>query len=531
MQAVGGQVLQALLTAVLVPIGLLVSLVLVKASFVVWRAVRRLRVPPIVVHPLNFEHDIREFIPNQKPELIELPSRLRDFIAEDETLRAKLAPGPVSPVAPALSAAAPKDQPPSSWVERLLDATYARSRSAYHLVLVPEVPEDGFSVGAQVVEAPRDRLVAAQSFDATTMAELTLRIGSFCIEAVLAQPMVLRRSPRWEHWARGAYEAFRRGNLHHRKHEFDDAHAAYNRAAQLAPGNIRITLHHGGLHEDRGEFREAAVTYNAGSCLWRQNIDVSYRLAAATVNHVLTSDGMPPAQARALVEEANRALADARSRLGTLSLIRRLLATFHPRRRDPGERRYWYSWLRPDPYPASLRLLRRSKGHEYRCALSVAMASNALLLHTIAAGEAARDGDPSVGALWRRVDEVVGRRRSGWLAHWSAACFFSRALKVDHGRPRDAVWRRDWERRRRDSLTRFAAIFEESREEHRADDWRSYCSERAVVELGRVVRNPSSQLDRRWFHEDPDMRRLHAEPSARLVAVLVGLGSTVGTPS
>ncbi len=153
------QVGQALLAAVLLPVGVLVSLLCVRAAVTLRSTVRRSRPLPIVVHPLNFEHDMRQFFPNQRVEMLELPSRLRDFITDDSTVGPRLAPGPVSPVAPGVSAATPGKSDTSSWSSFLLELVFPQTRPAYNLILVPEVPEAGYSVGGQVVRTPGNRLI------------------------------------------------------------------------------------------------------------------------------------------------------------------------------------------------------------------------------------------------------------------------------------------------------------------------------------------------------------------------------------
>lgn len=518
----GSQVQQALLTAVLLPAGLIVTLLAVRLLAACRYTLTRSRPLPIVVHPLNFEHNKPDFVDGQKSAMLELPSRLRDFVSEDENLRPRLAPGPVSPVAPSVSSAAPGNSEGPSWNSFLLELVFPRARPAYNLILVPEVPSVGLGVGAQVVRSPGNKLVMARSFQASDMDELVTRIGGFCIEVVQEQPAVLRRSPRWEHWNPGSYTAYRRALRCQQAGVADDAHKQFNDAASLAPGNIHVALRHGSLHESRNEFKEAARTYNAASCLWKQNIDIGFRLAAATVNYVL-SNQLPSADTTRLLSESIRILERVTVRVQVPSLLRSLLiVTLNPRRRDPGERRYWFSWLRPDPYRAPLRLLRRTKGHEYRSALRVAIAGFALLTFTI--GDLRTSSDPvPVRNLWREVLDVSDKKRSGWLAHWSAACFFSRAmgLRPELQPPRDE-WTTDLARIRAGSSSRFGAIFDGAMDGSERASWKEYCKERAISELGRVIRNPCSQLDPSLLLRDPDMKRLQDASEGQLVAVLAG---------
>ena len=517
---------QALLTAVLLPVGVLVSLMCVRTAVTVRGALRRSRPLPIVVHPLNFEHDMREFVPNQSAEMLELPSRLRDFISDDATVGPRLAPGPVSPVTPGVSAATPAKSDAPSWSSFLLELVFPQSRPAYNLILVPEVPEAGYSVGAQVVRTPGNQLISARSFRAETMAELVLNIGSFCIENVLEQPAVLRRSPRWEHWHTGAYLALRWALQQRDLGDVAGAHDSLNQAAKLAPGNVRTVLYHGSLYEAAGQYAKAVTTYNAAMCLWPQNVDLSYRLAGAMVNHVIKAD-VDAAQASKLVQEANKVLESALRRVAPVRVIRRTLSTtFNPRRRDLGERRYWFAWLRPDRYRAPLRFLRRTKGYEYRCALRVSVASNEMLLHAF--DELPRERIRSVEELFDAVREIVERKRSGWLAHWSAACFYSRAMAVPASRrPHRTTWKEDADRVAAASTSKIGELFVEPGAHNpgvQLDQWKRYCSQLAIRELGRVLRNPCNQLDTTLLSEDPDMARLNTAAGGRSVAVLAGLG-------
>jgi hypothetical protein len=519
------QVGQALLAAVLLPVGVLVSLLCVRAAVTLRSTVRRSRPLPIVVHPLNFEHDMRQFFPNQRVEMLELPSRLRDFITDDSTVGPRLAPGPVSPVAPGVSAATPGKSDTSSWSSFLLELVFPQTRPAYNLILVPEVPEAGYSVGGQVVRTPGNRLISARSFRAETMAELVLQIGSFCIENVLEQPAVLRRSPRWEHWNAGAYLALRRALQQRDIGDDAGAHASLNQAARLAPGNARTVLYHGSLHESAGQYAEAVTTYNAAMCLWPQNVDLSYRLAGAMVNHVIRADS-GAAPVLKMVQAANKVLKSALKRVAPVRVMGRALSTtFNPRRRDLGERRYWFAWLRPDRYRAPLRFLRRTKGYEYRCALRVSMASNEMLLHAF--DDLSRDEIRSVADLFESVRKIVDRKRSGWLAHWSAACFYSRAMAVPASRrPHRASWTKDAQRVAAASTSKIGELFVQpgANPGVQLDEWKRYCSRLAIRELGRVLRNPCNQLDTTLLSDDPDMVRLNSAAGGRSVAVLAGLG-------
>lgn len=93
--------------ALLLPIVLIISLLVGRVFIVLWWGLQSFGSLPLVVQPLNFEHSLREFVPNQRDELLELPSRLRDYISEDSEALIALAPGPITPVAPQILAAPP----------------------------------------------------------------------------------------------------------------------------------------------------------------------------------------------------------------------------------------------------------------------------------------------------------------------------------------------------------------------------------------------------------------------------------------
>ena len=514
------EVLKTALAALLAPLAVVLSFLLIHVAASVWRAPYLRRPAPLVVYPLNFEHSKPDFVDGQGVELLELPSRLRDYLAGDSESLVSLAPGPASPITPHLSAAAPDGGGSAAWALQLIRAFLSRYRSSYGVLMVPEVPGAGlYSVGVQVIKRPQGTLVAARSFRADNVLELSFLVGGFCAEAVLAQPEFLRRAPRWEHWKHSAYMFVRSGMYYQHEGDYDLAQEYYVQAAKRCPGNARIALLRGSLHEKQNEFSKAVEVYDAAACLWRQNIDISYRLAAANVNLAISSsDELDDAARHQLVVGANSIIANARRRLRLRSIAWSILRASIPWSRDRGERLYWRSWLVADPYRRPLRLLRKSKRHEYRCALEVAAESNEMYLWTL--GSPGPPRRESVARSWRRLIRLTSKRRAGWLAHWSMACYFSRAAKLpDHATPRQSAWQRDW--RKVETL-----IISRERGSERGSapsSWSQYCEERAVGEIGRVLRNPSSQLDTRLLHDDPDMIPLQGAFKGRAVAALVGL--------
>ena len=174
-------------------------------------------------------------------------------------------------------------------------------------------------------------------------------------------------------------------------------------------------------------------------------------------------------------------------------------------------RRYWASWLRRDSFRQPLILLRRSKRYEYVNAIKVAILANEVL-HLLLDGEPNEtfDIDRSIESLTK----LIKRKRIGWLAHWTAACYFSRAAEAA-----ELVTPRAWEKYER----RFRAFGSPlSAPAGSSTSWQECCEEMAIGEIGRVLRNPCNQLNPALFHTDPDMRRLHNAFKAGAVRVLIG---------
>src|SRR6185312_6265562 len=117
---------------------------------------------------------------------------------------------------------------------------------------------------------------------------------------------------------------------------------------------------HGSIHEAEGKFAEAATTYNAAACLWKQNIELSYRLAGARSDAAMLKNVDANTRLTLLVSALD-SLRDARVRVSRCYIWRRILRSYGWRSRDPGERRFWYSWLKADPFRSPLKLLRKSK--------------------------------------------------------------------------------------------------------------------------------------------------------------------------
>lgn len=524
--------LDVLLLAVLGPLGLALAFLLVHLIALAWRVTASRTPTPVVVQLLSFEHHRLEFVGSQPTELLELPSRLRDYLAGDSTSLVELAPGPVGPITTQLPTAV-ADGNTGGWASQLSRTLSSRYRPVLNIVLVPEVPRRGLSVGVQIVHAPSGQLLAARSIPGDDVLELAYLVGGFCAGVIFEQPRILRRTPRWGHWKNNAYTQFRiglhferlgdgaagEGDKDNAKACWEYAHAKYTEAARRCPGSGRIALVHGNVHEKLGDYAKAAEVYEAAACLWPQNVDISYRVAAAKVNRALVEnlgrEGLVD-----LVTGANDSLRRAARALRRRSIIRSYVRTFLPSNRDYGERAYWRSWFRPERYRRHLRFLRRSRRHEYRAALLIAIESNELLLWNKTKRECTTEFEADALRSWRLVVKTSSKRRAGWLAHWTAACYFSRLTEIRaEVRPARFLWLADRQR----VLVPTRAVGVRRGGPESSVTWTDYCEERAVAEIGRVVRNPCSQFDARRLQTDPDMTRLQRAFKAQRVAMLAGV--------
>jgi tetratricopeptide (TPR) repeat protein len=540
---------------VIVPLSLFITLLIVRILSYIWYVSLNRRPLPVVIHDLapgpgrdGLDQAGASPSPQQFSALYRLPAVLRDYISADPPLSRQLAPGVAGAASPAISVAAAGQAQPS-WSTALVNLVLPQKQASYNIHLSPHGGEPGFCVSVLLVKTPQQWIEASRTFRDDTLDGLTHQIGGFCMERVRLQPPFLRRAPRWEHWGnRGSYSLFRRALAFQEDKDFERAYEAFGTACGLSPGNIRLGVHRASLYELQQRYREAAGLYDALHSLWRQNVEVIYRAAAARINrahdllaqraqrarppHSAKLIGVPqPRQGAApagapgsaagqpeelrLTGEADRFLELTKQNLGLPFMLWRWFKTWLPRRRDIGERRYWLSWLRRDTYSQPLMLLRRSKRYEYLCAVNVAIEANRLLTALI--GDqlgypvAPFDMDKSFTAVIR----LVKRKRAGWLAHWTAACYFARAAQAATLiSPQESSWRK-YERRSRHQPTLGLPGNDHPR------GWRRYCEDTAIGEIGRVIRNPCNQLNPELLHNDPDMKPLSDAFQASTVAVLL----------
>jgi tetratricopeptide (TPR) repeat protein len=533
--------IDVLAKAVLVPLGLLVTLLIVRVISYVWYILLNRRPLPIIVHDVKFKSKPPRVAELERKEdshaWSDLPALLRDFISADPPLSRQLAPGVTSTTSPTIATAA-SDGPYFGWPTALLNLVLPQKAAAYNIHVTPLVSEaNELRAGVQIVKTPEQWIKASKVFAGRTINDLASAIGGFCMECVQLQPEFLRRTARWEHWgSRGSYTIFRRAISYQDNGRFQAAYKAYEKASALAPGNIRLGEYRASLYEIEGRYGEATQLYDALQCLWKKNIEILYRSSVTRVNQaqellcrqaaIRCSDG-PTVESRSsqieqglrLIEEAQCILIQARKDLQFLHVLRMWLQTWLPRRRDIGERKYWASWLRRDNFRQPLMLLRRSKRYEYVSAVKVGVLANEVLRFLL---DENINGQFSIDKSIQSIFRLTRRKRIGWLAHWSAACYFSRlaeaaVLAVPASWPKY-----------KSSVRKFGSPTAPGTEEPR--NWQQYCEMMAVGEIGRVLRNPCNQLNPQLLQTDPDMKRLHNAFKGTAVRVLIGPIENISSP-
>lgn len=514
--------------AVVIPLSLFISLLIVRGLSYLWYGTARGRPLPVVVHGLHTEGgdgkdglgDNGSLPANRSDALKGLPAMLRAYISADPPLSGQVAPGVASAASPVIPSAAPTN-PQAGWAAVLTELVLPQKQAAYEIHLTRLAAGPDSSVSVSIVRTPQQSMVASAVFNEGTLDELTFQIGGFCIERIQLQPAFLRRTPRWEHWGdRGGYGLFRLALWHQEKDDYPKAHAAYEEASLRSLGNIRLAVHRASLYELQKEYDEARKIYDALHCLWKQNIELTFRAATVRVNlvHQLVSlrakaesaADSPGTQSEInILNEAAILLKEATKDLRFAYILGRWLRARLPRRRDIGERRYWLSWLRRDAFRQPLVLLRRSRRYEYLNAVKVSRLADEILRNLVENKKVARsDADDS----FRAVTRIIRKKRVGWLAHWLAACYFSRAAQAaDLMEPDQKLW----ERLGRKSTLSLSL-------DPQPDNYRALCEVMAIGEIGRVFRNPCNQLNPELLYNDPDMIPLHNVFKGGMVKVLIG---------
>ncbi len=571
---VAREVITTLISSVVIPFGLFITLLIVRVISRLWYVCLNRRPLPVVINDINLR---REALvagnpiadqPRRAERLLTMPGLLRDYVAADPPLSRQLAPGAAVAVSPDILSAAPGTMQ-SGWSGALLTLVLPQKQAAYNIFVTPHLDASSpFSANVQVVKTPQQWIVASKTFTARTLPELVLLAGGFCMESVQLQPGFLRRTPRWEQWgSRGGYSLFRQALRCQESGDIEAAQQNYELASRMAPGNITLGVHRASMYEFQGRYSQATQLYDALHRLWQKNIEVAYRAAAVRVDlvqdllkdHVLAfiGPGASPgasgpaepqndksgeseiitlAEALRLLAEADHLSVVTHDDLRFRRLVLQWLSTRLPRQRDIGERRYWMSWLRRDNSGQPLGLLRRSKRREYLKTVQVAREANKLLRFVIQtqirsraassqinaqAGTDTFDIDASV----RSVLALIKKKRAGWLAHWEAACYFSRAaMAADLASPRN--WRKIERQWRRNGSLGFPATAGSQ-----SANWRACCEGIAIGEIGRVLRNPCNQLNPELLQTDPDMKRLHFALGDEMVRALIGPMPDHGPPT
>lgn len=507
-ETAGGGVYSTLLAAVALPIGLLLTLLIARGTIYAVQKARDRKPIPITIAPYSAES-------KESENWIRFRSELQEFISYDPGLaRMLFAPGISSSSSPSVTSATPAE-PGSGWNSMLSTIVLGGARPTYEVHITPLRDSERSSVGLDVVKKPQGQIVRSCTLEADGPGRLVRKAGVFSIECAMSYPGTVRRTPRWELWPRtGGYEVYRMALEHQRLNELDAARTCLEGAGYLAVGNARLPLCLAAIYEQLEDYPSAIELYNAVLCMWPRNIEIMYRLAAAQMN--VSRQSIKPADQR-IIQSAGSNLERARISLQWRYILTRFLRTWLPTHRDLGERSYWASWMKADRFRPSLILLRRSKRHEYLKAVEISIRANTVLKKGATTEE-----------LRKAYDYVTGevrKERIGWLAHWTAACFYSRLCDHDLG-----DWKTDWDARRRphpglasrpqDGVGSIS--LGNAAQEKEPTDWKSYCEIIAVGEIGRVLRNPCNQLNVQLLRTDPDMRPLKETFKGSEVQVLMG---------
>jgi tetratricopeptide (TPR) repeat protein len=395
----------------------------------------------------------------------------------------------------------------------------------------------------RISRTPGDRIMASRSFAEETTQALVEAIGSYCVIFLFSQPSILRSTPRWERWNQDyiGYLHYRLGLRVERRDGapttsldgYREALEHFDRAARIDPANMLVQLHRGTLLELIDARSEAEALYRRCSALWPEHIEVLYRLC---ISHKEVADGAGLAEKMDLIDTF-------RSKLSYRHLWGAWLRTWRPGHWNPGERRYWRSWI-------SLRLWDRvSKRTSYLRA--VAIAELVVELSLLAPQRnGANDPGPEAGRLpalegTEKVTDLLAklaavllrpgripaterllrpvpagprlpvttdpalipgyggrhyrRRPTGWLAMFNAACFFSRAIWLP---PQYLP----------DGFT--------------PEEWRRCCAQACIHELGLIHRDPRNTLDPNWMARDPDLEPLRQTDVGQAWMAFIGFRPT-----
>jgi hypothetical protein len=395
--------------------------------------------------------------------------------------------------------------------------------------------DDKLSATLRISRTPGDRIVASRSFTGGSTQALVEAIGSYCVIFLLSQPSIVRSTPRWERWSQDytGYLHYRRGlRIERRDGEpttsldaYREALEHFDRAARIDPANMLVQSYRGTLLELTNARAEAVALYRKCCRLWPEHIEVLYRLSTS-YKEVAGGAGLT---------EIVAPMHEVRRQLSYRHLRRAWLRTWRPGHWNPGERRYWRSWISLQPW-------RVSKRTSYLRAVAIAelvVELSFLIPQRNGSGPGpdsrpprASDGQEKVKGLLGKLDaqllhpgrglaterllrpRVAGRhgpvttdpayiptyryrrRATGWLATFNAACFFSLAIWL----PSQYL---------PDGFT--------------PEGWRRCCAQASIHELGLIHRDPSNALDPDWMARDPDLEPMRQTDVGKEWMAFIGL--------
>lgn len=254
--------------------------------------------------------------------------------------------------------------------------------------------------------------MASGSFDDQSEEGIIETVGCFCITFLRGQPRILRHTPRWERWSQGieGYRAYRQGlecqrraelnlsaedRVHPDDTEYQKALACFTQAARVEPANLLVQLHRAALLELLDRYKDAAKIYEKCQSLWPEHIETAYRLGNAYKNllHQVTADNRPQG---VTVDKLQDHLDRVKKQLRWWNLFKNCCRSLRPSRWNPGEYRYWRSWLELWP-----------PGHVTRRATYAHAVTVAMLLAKLS-GELSRRAGRS-----QRTTDVPGRATGG----------------------------------------------------------------------------------------------------------------------
>jgi len=199
------------------------------------------------------------------------------------------------------------------------------------------------------------------SFDDQSEEGIIETIGCFCITFLRGQPRILRHTPRWERWSQGVegYRAYRQGlecqrraelkfstneRVHPDDTDYQKALDCFTRAARVEPANLLVQLHRAALLELLKNYKGAAKIYEKCHSLWPEHIETAYRLGNAYKNLLrrVADDDLPQGVTDDQLQEH---LERVKKQLRWWNLFKNWCRSLRPSRWNPGEYRYWRSWL------------------------------------------------------------------------------------------------------------------------------------------------------------------------------------------